>query len=427
MGILDLFRSKPEAAPSVAPKRAPRADWQYFDGLDDPRLAAFLGGGAETASGMAVTPKAALFNTTVFRCVDLISGSIGMLPFYLMYKDGKGRLHPADDHTLFDVLLTQPNNWQTAYEFRRQLQSHALTYGNAYARIVRSGRRVVALQPLHPTNVTVEQKDDLTVIYKVVLKGGRYVELPQSEVFHLRDMTDDGVIGLSRVQQAKEAIGLAMQTEKAAARLFKNGTMVGGALTHPGKLGDDEFENLDTSLKDKFSGAENAHKWLILEEGMKAEPFSQTARDSQQIETRNHQIEEVARAFGVPRPLLMMDDTSWGSGIETLGQFFVRYGLAPWFIAWEQAVSRCLLTREERRSYQADFDERELLRGSIKDQAEFLAKALASGGSRPWMSQNEARDYVGLSQSDDPDADSLKNPMTQPETGLTPSGTRNEP
>ncbi|EFL91256.1 putative phage portal protein, partial [Candidatus Regiella insecticola LSR1] len=81
-------------------------------------------------------------------------------------------------------------------------------------------------------------------------------------------------------------------------------------------------------------------------------------------------MEEVARAFGVPRPLLMMDDTSWGSGIETLGQFFVRYGLAPWFIAWEQAVSRCLLTREERRLYQADFDERELLRGSIKDQAE---------------------------------------------------------
>lgn len=126
-----------------------------------------------------------------------------MLPFYLVHKDGKGRLHPADDHSLFDVLLSQPNNWQTAYEFRRQLQSHALTYGNAYARIVRNGKRVVALQPLHPTNVTVEQKDDLTVIYKVVLKGGRYVELPQSEVFHLRDMTDDGVVGLSRVQQAK--------------------------------------------------------------------------------------------------------------------------------------------------------------------------------------------------------------------------------
>ncbi|NGN44977.1 phage portal protein [Mesorhizobium sp. CGMCC 1.15528] len=413
MGILDLFRSKPEGAPA----RSPRADWQTFTGLDDPNLAPFLYGGAETESGTFITPSKALFNTAVFRCVDLISGSIGMLPMYLMRKGANGALEADEEHSLFDVLHSIPNGWQTAYEFRRLMQANALNEGNAYAQIVRSGRRVVALHPLHPSRVCVEQKDDLSVVYQVTRKDGRQIELPQSEVFHLRDFSTDGIVGLSRTRLAKEAIGLAMQTEKSAARLFKNGTMVGGALTHPGKLGDEEFENLDTSLKDKFSGAENAHKWLILEEGMKAEPFSPSARDSQQIETRNHQIEEIARAFGVPRPLLMMDDTSWGSGIETLGLFFVRYALAPWFVAWEQAVARSLLTREERKTHKADFDERELLRGSIKDQAEYLAKALGAGGSRPWISQNEARDYVGLSQRSDDDANSLKNPMTQPANG----------
>ncbi len=411
MGILDFFRSKPEAE---AAKRAPRADWTAFSGLDDPYLAQFLRTGAETNSGAVVTPNLALFNTTVFRCVDLISGTIAMLPLYLMRKDAAGKLEEATEHPLHSVLQYQPNSWQTAFEFRRQLQAHALTHGNAYARVVRGvGRRVVALHPLHPSNVCVEQNDDLSVVYKVTTKGGRYVELPASEVFHIRDMSDDGVVGLSRVRQAREAIGLAVQTEQAAARLFKNGTMVGGALTHPGKLGDKEFDNLDTSLKDKFSGAENAHKWLILEEGMEAKPFSASAKDSQQIETRNHQIEEIARAFGVPRPLLMMDDTSWGSGIETLGQFFVRYGLDPWFIAWEQAIARCLLTPDERRTMKADFDERELLRGSMKDQADYLAKALGAGGSRAFMSQNEARDYIGLPKDADPDADSLKNLMTQ--------------
>lgn len=411
MGILDFFRSKPGAEPQ---RRAPRADWTSFSGFDDPNLAKFLQTGTETESGALVTPSKALFNTAVFRCVDLISGSIGMLPMYLLRKGANGTLEPDEEHPLFDVLYSQPNGWQTAYEFRRLMQTNALNEGNAYAQIVRSGKRVVGLHPLAPSRVCVEQNDDLSVTYTVSRKDGRQVKLPQSDVFHLRDLSSDGIVGLSRVRLAKEAIGLAMQTEKSAARLFKNGTMVGGALVHPGKLGDPEFANLDTSLKEKFSGAENAHKWLILEEGMKAEPFSSSARDNQQIETRNHQIEEIARAFGVPRPLLMMDDTSWGSGIETLGLFFVRYSLAPWFVAWEQAVSRSLLTREERKTHKADFDERELLRGSIKDQAEFLTKALGSGGSRPWMTQNEARDYVGLSQSTDPDADSLKNPMAQP-------------
>lgn len=412
MGLFDLFRAKqPDAAVGV---RGPKATSQAFSGFDDPNLAPFLTGGSETASGVYVTPHNALFNTAVFRCVDLISGSIGMLPMYLMRRGANGKLEADEAHSLYDVLHNTPNGWQTAYEFRKLMQGQVLTHGNAYAQIVRSGKRVVGLHPLHPTRVCPEQLDDLSVIYKVTRKDGGQVTLPQSEVFHLRDMSDCGLIGMSRVRQAREAIGLALQTEQAAGRLFKNGSMVGGALTHPGKLGDEEFNNLNTSLRDKFSGAENAHKWLVLEEGMKAEPFASTARDSQQIETRNHQIEEVARAFGVPRPLLMMDDTSWGSGIETLGLFFVRYSLAPWFTAWEQAVARSLFSPVERRTHKADFDERELLRGSIKDQAEFLAKALGAGGSRPWMSQNEARDYVGLSQRDDDDANSLTNPMTQP-------------
>lgn len=410
MGIMDMFRRKPESATQ---KRGPRLDGQNFTGLNDPALGDFLRAGNETASGAVVTPSSALHNTAVFRCIDLISGSIGMLPMYLMKKGRDGALAPALSHTLYDVLHNTPNNYQTAYEFRRLLQANVLNEGNAYAQIVRSGGRVIGLYPIKPCNVVPEQNSDWTISYKITRKDGGQVVLPQSDVFHLRDFSTDGVIGLSRVRLAREAIGLAQQTEHSAARLFKNGTMVGGMLTHPGKLGETEFNNLNESIVSKFSGAENAHKWLILEEGMKAEPFSQTARDSQQIETRNHQIEEIARAFGVPRPLLMMDDTSWGSGIETLGLFFVRYALAPWFTAWEQAVFRSLLTPAERREYIADFDERELLRGSLKDQAEYLAKALGAGGSRPWMSQNEARDYVGLSASDDPDADSLKNPMTQ--------------
>jgi HK97 family phage portal protein len=143
-------------------------------------------------------------------------------------------------------------------------------------------------------------------------------------------------------------------------------------------------------MKERES-AENAHRWLILEEGMDANPFSQTSKDSQHIETRQHQIEEIGRVFSVPLPHQMDDDTSWGSGIDVLGQFFVRYGLAPWFTAWEQAVRRDLLTDEEKDRYYAKFNDGALLRGSMKDQAEFFAKALGSGGHQPWMDVDEVR------------------------------------
>jgi phage portal protein BeeE len=44
----------------------------------------------------------------------------------------------------------------------------------------------------------------------------------------------------------------------------------------------------------------------------------------------------------------------------------------------------------------ADFDERELLRGTIKDQFEAFAKAAGAGGHKPWMEPNEIRDVMGL-------------------------------
>jgi phage portal protein BeeE len=69
-----------------------------------------------------------------------------------------------------------------------------------------------------------------------------------------------------------------------------------------------------------------------------------TGQEAQTVEARNHQIEEVARAFGVPRPFLMMDDTSWGSGIEQLAIMFVRFGLNPGIVAWEQGLRRVLLS-----------------------------------------------------------------------------------
>ena len=122
-------------------------------------------------------------------------------------------------------------------------------------------------------------------------------------------------------------------------------------------------------------------------------------------------VEEVARAFGVPRPLLMMDDTSWGSGIEALGVFFVQYALQHWFTVWEQAIERAALTPAERKTHYVKFNERALLRGTLKDQSEFFTKALGAGGHSPWMSPNEVRDLQDLSKSIDANADSMQSPL----------------
>ncbi len=379
----------------------PRAE--TFDITDD-RLIDYLFYGSQSAAGEPVTVATAMRNPALFRAFMLISNAIGMLPLQLIDEATKEK---ATAHPLYRLLHREPNNWQSAYDFKAFLQMQALATGDGYALIVestdirRGGRRISRLIPVDSQTMRPKQNEDWSVSYVYTPKQGVQRVLNSSQVFHLRGPSLDGVCGLSLIRQARDAIGLALATERASARMFKNGTFVGGALKHKGKLSDPAYERLKASLAEK-EGADNAGKNLILEEGMDYTPISSNARDAQLIEIRRMQVEEIARVTGVPRPLLMVDETSWGSGIEALGQFFVAYALNPWFEAWQQAIERCLLSDADKDLYAAKFNAAALLRGSLKDQADFLAKALGSGGQAPWMHVDEVRDVMDLPKREDP-------------------------
>ncbi len=358
-----------------------------------------------TQSGVSISIADAMKIPAVFRSVSLISNSIGMLPFHLLDADTKEK---AREHTLFRLLHRQPNSWQTAFDFRAYLQYQALTTGNGYALIVRSMGRIIHLVPLPSSRVIVRQLPDWSLEYSVTLPNGSVRKFPATDIFHLRGMSDDGFNGMSLVKAAAEAIALAMQTQNAAVRLFTNGMMVGGKIRYPKKLSEEAKANIKKGFEEKYSGADNSGKWMLLEEDMDAEPFELSAVDAQQAETRKLQIEEVGRVFGTPRPLLSLDDTNWGSGVDALGQLFVRYSLQPWFTAWEQAGARSFLTDEEKERYEFKFNAGGLLRGSMKDQGEFFAKALGAGGHQPWMTANEVRGLQDMPE--DPDGNTLGKP-----------------
>ena len=390
--------SAPTAHPSQTVQPLAAAGGAIFNGWGDPRLAAYIAGDASVLGDP-------LRNTAVLRCLDLLSSGLAMLPFNLERKQASGAIDYAVEHPVHDLLRHEPNNWQTAFEFRRLMELTRLTRGDAFALIVRTGKRVSAIQPLEWSRVTVTQREDWSLEYRYQPKVGDARIIPESEILHLRELSLTGVRGLSRTALAGHAIDLALKAQAMQNTIFEKGMVPGGAITHPKRLGDEAYRRLVDGLNDSYGGMENAGRWLVLEEDMKAAPFAQTAVDAQTVEARRLQVEEIARAFGVPRPLLQMDDTSWGSGIEQLAIMFVRFGLSPGMTAWEQAVRRVLLTREEKRIYAPKMDESQLLRGSVKDQGEYFAKALGSGGSQPWLTANEVREMTGY--GDHPSGDGL--------------------
>jgi len=419
MGFFDRIRfgNEPAAEPRAEPRLSVLAQGgQNFNGLDDPALLEYI------RSGDYGQRLEALRNMAALRCVSLISCSIGMLPLNLLHNDETKA--PAKDHPGYRLLKFKPNSWQTPYEWKSMMQLHVLAEGNAYSRVVWSAGRPIALIPLERGTVTPKLTNTWRMEYQYTKPNGGTVTFGSRDIFHLRDLTLDGVEGMSRMKLARGAIQLAREAEKAASHVFRTGNLAGGAVEVPKALSDTAYDRMRKSLDSDYAGAENSQRWMLLEEGAKANKFSVTAAEAQHIENRNAQIEEVARAFGVPRPLLMMDETGWGSGIEQLGIFFVQYGLQHWFTAWEQAVMRVLLDDAELDELVAKFNERALMRGTLKDQADYFAKALGAGGHAAWHKQNEVRDALDYPRENDPEADKLRGPsskkgMTDEPTGAT--------
>lgn len=404
MAFLDLFRR-------------PRAAVQSNDGgtliTDSEQLAqAIRTAGLGTASGMVVTPDSAMRTAAVFASVRLISGAVSNMPLHVKERIDDRTRKDRTDHPLWPVLTRKPNGWQTPKQFRSMLMAHLLLRGNAFAQIVRSRGKVLALNPLHPDRMKVEQRDDLELVYTYTRRDGRRVNFGQSDIMHIVGLSLDGITGLSVIAYARETIGLSMAQERHGATTFKNQARPSIVLSHPGAIGTEGQENLRASLDAYRQGGDSEGQALILEEGMSHEQLSMTAEDAQWIESRKFSRGDIAMFFGVPPHMIGDTDksTSWGTGIEAMGQGFVTYTLEDYLTAWEQSIDRDLI--EEPEIY-ARFNRRALLRGDTKARKEYYQSGLQWG----YLSPNEVRGLEDMNPRDD--GDDYYDP---PNTAGTPSG-----
>lgn len=371
-------------------KGAPRNSTQPDGGVvirTPQQLEEYILQGQASAAGVTVTAQNAMRAAAVYASVRILSSAVATLPLHVKKRVSDRERKDMSDHPLWSVLRRRPNSWQTPSQFRRMMQAHLLLRGNAYALIVRSGKKVLQLVPLHPDRVECEQRDDWSLAYTYTRRDGRRIRLQQAEVFHLVGLTFDGVHGVSPITYARETIGLSLATENHGATMFRNGARVGHVLSHPGKLGPEGVENLRSSLDQFRSGGSREGGDLVLEEGMKIEPMGMTAEDAQFIESRKFSRSDIAMFFGVP-PSMLGDntgsDSNWGTGLEQKSLGFVTYTLEDHLTTWEETINRDLVEDDD---VYARFNRAALVKGDIKSRWDAYTKALQWGV----LSPNEVR------------------------------------
>lgn len=345
-----------------------------------------VGAGALSAAGLPVTQETALRISTVWACATLISEAIGSLPLITYRRLPDGGKERATGHPLYEVLHDRPNATQTAPEFISLLQMWALMRGNGYARI-RQGPRGPAdhLDALTPDQCWPELTTDGTLRYQVRdAVTGRQSPVNADEIFHLRGPSLDGYSGLSTVAYARTSLGLASAAEEFGARFFGQGASPRGILSTEGVLKEGIANRAREQWQELYAGLGNAHKVAVLEGGLKYSPITMPLEDAQFLETRAFEVEDIARWYRVPLPLIghMEKQTSWGSGIEQLGLMFLTYCILPWLKRWEAAIRGKLILAPQ--LYFAEFLVNALLRGDTKSRYE----AYAIGRQWGWESVN---------------------------------------
>lgn len=344
-------------------------------------------------SGQVVNTETAESMATVFACVQAISETIGSLPLLVYRKTDDGGRERAPTHPLYRILHDAPNETQTALEFREQMQAAVLLQGNAYAEIDWNGDGSVrSLTPIMPQRVTVVRLANGRHAYDVAGEDGRVRRLLPEDVLHLKDRTENGIVGRSRIRVTRESIGLAMAQQEHGARSFSNGTRLGGVLQMPGALTLEQVSRLRDSWQAVHGGTANHHKVAILEGGMTFKEVSMTLEDAEWIAAMQFSVEQVCRIFRVPPT--MVGDLRHGnySNTSELARHFVVHTLRRHLVMWEQACTRSLMGPMGRSRYMVEHNVEGLLRGDSNNRADFYQKGIDAG----WLLRSEARRLENL-------------------------------
>jgi HK97 family phage portal protein len=341
-------------------------------------------GGEPTSSGVSVDENTALNYSAAWAATCIISETLASMPL-ILYKrlkpQGKER---ASTHTLYSILHEEPNPEMDAVTFWSATMPDVVNwgYGLAEKELALDGKTLLHLWPIPAGRATPKRSSSTTDPGDGIKAGDLYFEvrkedgtmdrpLPFSRALVIPGRMPNSVgIGKGVIRQARESIGMGLATERYGAQLFGNGARPGGFLTVPPgmPLSEEAKNRLEDGFNRKYKTS--PHSVGVLRDGITYTPSFIPPEEAQFLQTRQHNITEIARWYRIPPHLLADLSRATFSNIDSEVLSFLTYSMLPWFTKVEEACTRQLLTKEERQTYFVEFLIDALLRGDPKARAE---------------------------------------------------------
>lgn len=358
---------------------------------------------------------------SVQMCLELISGTIAQLPIYLYKENSDGSIERIVGDSREFLLNDEPNDFQTAYNFKKNLVKDYYLYGVSYSYIEKLGNTIKSLHSIPAKSTTIKKyvKDgfqitDADIILNEVNGGAvsSHIYKPHELLMCLKD-SEDGLTSKGLLHYGQATFEIADNELEFINNIYKNGAMPLGVLKTEGRLNPDALEKLKRAWSNLYTGRKNAGKTIILENGLEYVPISQKPKDLLVNEIKKDNINEICKLFNIPESLIT-GTNKYGS-IEQNNIHFLQYTLSPILTSIENGLNKSLLLEEEKKNgYFWAVDTAEVLKTTEIEKYQSIKVALDAGV----ITLNEARYKLNMPAiKDDVMKWSLGNILYYPATG----------
>jgi HK97 family phage portal protein len=313
------------------------------------------------AGAGAINPRSALTLSAYYAAINVLATDLACLPKPIYRKRKSGGRDEVTDDPRSVLLGVSPDDETTSMRMWQALLGHCFGWGNGYAEIDFAAGTVDGLYLLDPTVEASRRVQDKRLYYRLPDGTTR----PPYKVLHLAGFGYDGLCGYSPARLMSQTIRLGKNAETFGGTFFENGIVASGHFESPNRLTKDAADAFRSEMNAMHQGAGNAHKFMVLWNGMKWTQTTIPPQDAQFLETRQFQVLEIARMFRLPPHKLGDFSQSHLANIEESNIEYMTTVLMPWCKAIEQELNRKLFTQEEQaRGYYIKHNMAAFLRGN---------------------------------------------------------------
>lgn len=374
MGLIGWIKSKLEQRSML---RDP-ALWREFYGLDSRNVA-----------GVSVNSRSMLGHSPLWRGINLLSSSVAKLPLVTYRREGEDRERDVA-HPAYRLLRRRVNQGMRASVWLKLMTYHAILWGNGYSAIVRDGFAApTALIPLEPWGTWPQHSPEDGSLWYVTTILGQPRRIPADDVFHVRGLSSDGLVGYSVIELLAPSTGTSLAADEYAARWFAGGCQLANVLKIPAHLKQDAIDNMLKDWSKISEGLGRTGKTGVLYDGADLMQLGTDAEKSQLLQAREFGLITCANVLNIPPHKLGHPARTSYASLEQENAAFLSESLEPWLLEFEEEAYFKLLalSEQEMETHFVEFNRAALLKPDMAARATIYASARQWG----WLSVNDIR------------------------------------